>query len=58
MIKECNFKEQYELIGYKDRFKCELADKACDGEDKCIVYQMYKMLSSRKNILDSILGVE
>jgi len=57
MIKKCNFKQEYELVGYPNRCRCELTSRynsfdkeqlsvnvECPGEDNCILYQIYKQI--------------
>lgn len=41
MIKECNFKSK---IIHREKPGCNLTpnDIACPGEEKCIIYQIYK----------------
>jgi hypothetical protein len=47
MIKECNFKSK---IVHRASPGCRLTppDVVCPGEDKCILYQIYKTLQEKK----------
>jgi hypothetical protein len=47
MIKECNFKSK---IRHAESFGCDLTptESVCPGEDKCILYQIYKHIEKQK----------
>ena len=47
MIKECNFKSR---IRHRDYPGCNLtpAEVICPGEEKCIMYQIYKNTQNKK----------
>jgi len=47
MIKECNFKSK---IIHREKPGCNLTPNeiVCPGEENCIIYQMYKKISSGK----------
>jgi len=47
MIKECNFKSK---IIHREKPGCNLTPNTivCPGENKCIIFQTYKELASRK----------
>ena len=58
MIKKCNFKHKFtpRLHGGRcgdvpidgDSYNvCGLESKECNGEDNCIIYQIYKLLATK-----------
>jgi len=62
MIEECNFKgkDYTSIIGKeKYRMRCDLSNGKCLGEDKCILFQMYKSLSSKNEFMEGFKkGIE
>ena len=54
MIEECNFKYDYKKKGYcKINSRYLNSFKECDGEDKCILYQIYKSLQYNRELIDN-----